>query len=66
MHDAQIKIEKIRKPLNDFLRQQNEGAIRAKDLHSWRNEIGEVRNDLRWRYKSISHLKETDDFDDSD
>ena len=39
--------------------------MRAKELHLEENEIKEVTNDLRLRYKSISALKEKNCIEDS-
>ena len=67
MPATQIKIEEIRKPLNDFARQRKEaGQIARKSYIMKRSGIKEVASELRLMYKSIPPLIESGDFDGSE
>ena len=61
MPETQIKIERLREALRDFVWPQKEGKEFAKQ-----NEINDVFRDMRSRFKTVAPLKDTDYFEDAE
>ena len=64
MPETQIKIDRIRVELEDFAGQHKEGArFRRMDYKRGKNEIKDDVKYMRIRYKSMSPLRDTGDFE---